>query len=212
MAMALRPARQPQLDDFAVRFAGAGRGTSARTVAPPEPLSRRPESAPKSVDHLVGRFCLPAAPTARRPNWDSCRFQIRGCVSRRIWTVRSMRRSDQPSRPSAMTCCFFSSLKTFTRRRVNLTSPNVLDQLPLAGFQVIHHWPVLGDPPRVGIPGDREGDSGMMPNARVNAESGMKPNSFRPIPEPRSASPESSLTPERRKSIAKKAAKARWGV
>jgi hypothetical protein len=24
----------------------------------------------------------------------------------------SMRRNDQPSRPSAMTCCFFSSLKT----------------------------------------------------------------------------------------------------
>jgi hypothetical protein len=25
-----------------------------------------------------------------------------------------MRRNYQPSRPSAMTCCFFSSLKTFT--------------------------------------------------------------------------------------------------
>jgi hypothetical protein len=28
---------------------------------------------------------------------------------------------------------------------------------------------------------------------KVNTESGMKPNSFRPIPEPRSASPESSM-------------------
>jgi hypothetical protein len=33
---------------------------------------------------------------------------------------------------------------------------------------------------------DREQDSGM----KVNAGSGMKPNSFRPIPESRSASPE----------------------
>ncbi len=173
----------------------------------------RPESAPKSVDTSMAGFASLAAPTARRANWHSCRLQIRGCGF-----ATDMDRSARcvvatsPAGPARGSCCFFSSLKTFTRRRVNLTSPvNVL-----AYFR----WPLFrcpsmagfGCPPRVGIPGDREGDSGMMPNARVNAESGMKPNSFRPIPEPRSASPESSLTPERRKSIAKKAAKARWGV
>src|SRR5690606_9692573 len=35
-------------------------------------------------------------------------------VSRRILVSCSIRRSDQPSRPSASTVCFFSSLKTFT--------------------------------------------------------------------------------------------------
>jgi hypothetical protein len=38
----------------------------------------------------------------------------------------------------------------------------------------------------MGIPGERERDSAMNPNT----ESGTKPNSFRPIPEPRSASPD----------------------
>jgi hypothetical protein len=33
-------------------------------------------------------------------------------VSRRMCAALSMRRNDQPSRPNAMTCCFFSSLKT----------------------------------------------------------------------------------------------------
>jgi hypothetical protein len=50
-----------------------------------------------------------------------------------------MRRSDHPKRPNPMTCCFFSSLKTLLtltegNPRVRI---NVLDPLPLAGFQVI---------------------------------------------------------------------------
>ena len=50
-----------------------------------------------------------------------------------------MRRSDQPSRPSAMTCCFFSSLKTLLTSTEGNPSVgfNVLDvSSPLAGFQV----------------------------------------------------------------------------
>jgi hypothetical protein len=49
-----------------------------------------------------------------------------------------MRRSDHPNRPSAMTCCFFSSFKTL----LTLTEGNphvrinVLDRSSLAGFQV----------------------------------------------------------------------------
>jgi hypothetical protein len=50
----------------------------------------------------------------------------------------------------------------------------------------------------VGNPGERERDSGMIPNAvpgerkqdsgmKVNIDSAMKPNSFRPTPESRSA-------------------------
>src|SRR5437868_3893862 len=50
-----------------------------------------------------------------------------------------MRRSDHPSRPSAMTCCFFASFKTFPtgggyrpHARVNV----LVSGLPLAGFEV----------------------------------------------------------------------------
>ena len=53
---------------------------------------------------------------------------------------RSIRRSDHPSRPNAMTCCFFSSLKTLltvTEDSVLTSAFNALDDaLQLAGFQV----------------------------------------------------------------------------
>jgi len=59
-----------------------------------------------------------------------------------------MRRNGQPSRPSARTCCRFSSLKTLlTRRRV---SPR-RRQCPagsIGRFCGVPHWPVLGVPPR----------------------------------------------------------------
>src|ERR1039458_7205065 len=61
-------------------------------------------------------------------------------VSRRMPVSRSIRRSDHPSRPNAMTCCFFSSLKkllTVTEDSVLTPAFNVLDDgLQLAGFQV----------------------------------------------------------------------------
>ena len=48
-----------------------------------------------------------------------------------------MRRSGQPSRPSAITCCRFSSFKTLlTRRSVCPIVLNVLLDSLLAGFQV----------------------------------------------------------------------------
>jgi hypothetical protein len=60
-------------------------------------------------------------------------------VSRRIPVASSIFRSDQPSRPSASTCCFFSSLKTLAipaggprpLRLVNVPAPS----LHLAGFE-----------------------------------------------------------------------------
>ena len=59
----------------------------------------------------------------------------------------SMRRSDQPSRPSAMTCCFFSSFKTLLTSTEGIppSDVNVLVAFSLAGFEVTTHWPVLGD-------------------------------------------------------------------
>ena len=49
---------------------------------------------------LGGRTAIPAA------------FRYALAVSRRILVACWMRRSDQPSRPRAKTCCFFSSFKT----------------------------------------------------------------------------------------------------
>ena len=68
-------------------------------------------------------------------------------VSRRMCTAASMRRSDHPSRPSAMTCCFLSSLKTLLTLTEGIPHAwiNVLDQPPIGRFSGDYHWPVLGD-------------------------------------------------------------------
>jgi hypothetical protein len=60
-----------------------------------------------------------------------------------------MSRSDHPSRPSANTCCFLSSLKTFTSARDHgpYAFVNVLDSAATTGrFSGVPHWPVLGVP------------------------------------------------------------------
>src|SRR5436309_7153163 len=58
-----------------------------------------------------------------------------------------MRRSDHPNRPSAITCCFLSSLKTLLtltqgNSRVRI---NVLDQTFVGRFSSDNHWPHLSD-------------------------------------------------------------------
>src|SRR5690606_32825499 len=68
-------------------------------------------------------------------------------VSRRILVSCSIRRSDQPSRPSASTVCFFSSLKTFTpgggpRPAASRQRPGAV--ATTGRFSGVHHWPVLG--------------------------------------------------------------------
>src|SRR5579863_227637 len=58
-----------------------------------------------------------------------------------------MRRCGQPSRPSAMTCCRFSSLKTLlTSMEANPSI--VLNVLPISigRFSAVPHWPLLGVP------------------------------------------------------------------
>src|SRR3954452_16819778 len=58
-----------------------------------------------------------------------------------------MRRSDHPNCPSAITCCFLSSLKTLLtltqgNSRVRI---NVLDQTFVGRFSSDNHWPHLSD-------------------------------------------------------------------
>ena len=57
-------------------------------------------------------------------------------------------RSDQPSRPSAMTCCFFSSLKTLAMPPEGYRPPrasNVPDAILVGRFSVITIGRFLGD-------------------------------------------------------------------
>jgi hypothetical protein len=59
----------------------------------------------------------------------------------------SIRRKGHPSFPSAMTCCFFSSLKTLlmlTEAIGPLARVNVPGFI-VGRFSGDHHWPVLGD-------------------------------------------------------------------
>src|SRR4029077_16340720 len=60
-----------------------------------------------------------------------------------------MRRSGQPSRPNAMTCCRFSSLKTLLTSMEGNPSI-VLNVLPVSigRFSAVPHWPLLGGPQR----------------------------------------------------------------
>jgi hypothetical protein len=76
-----------------------------------------------------GRKAIPAA------------FRYAAAVSRRTPVARWMRRRDHPSRPNAMTCCLFCSLKTLLTSSEGIALAlefNVLGEgLSLAGFQVI---------------------------------------------------------------------------
>src|SRR5262249_51629232 len=65
-------------------------------------------------------------------------FRYPLAVSLRTPVASSMRRKDHPSFPRAITCCFFSSLKTLLMPREPIKAPlgvNVPD-FPMAGFQV----------------------------------------------------------------------------
>src|SRR5437899_273749 len=59
-----------------------------------------------------------------------------------------MRRSDHPSRPKAMTCCFFSSFKTLltSTEGIALASTQRPECWLIVGrFSGDYAWPVLGD-------------------------------------------------------------------
>ena len=89
--------------------------------------------------HFVGRFCRRTpSPSTRWTQTYACRSQIiSGGFSMDTGGLLILR-SDQPSRPNAITCCFFSSFKTLLtstegiRPRVKI---NVLND----GYR----WPVL---------------------------------------------------------------------
>src|SRR6266571_1553698 len=59
-----------------------------------------------------------------------------------------MRRSGQPSLPSAMTCCLFDSFKTLlmpTQPTKASSGFNVRNVVTVGRFSGDYHWPLLGD-------------------------------------------------------------------
>src|ERR1700722_16193961 len=97
-------------------------------------------AAPESViTSLAGFGSHRPQPLGGRPAIPAA-FRYAPAVSRRIPVACWMRRSDQPSRPRAKTCCFFSSFKTLAMPTEStslrgIQCPGRL--LSLAGFQVI---------------------------------------------------------------------------
>ena len=82
---------------------------------------------------FAGTRC-PQPPGDRTPIPAALRYLP--AVSRRTPVACSMRRKVHPSRPSAMTCCFFSSLKTLlipTEATKPLVGVNVPDDSLLYG-------------------------------------------------------------------------------
>jgi hypothetical protein len=79
-------------------------------------------------------------PSTRRPHTDSGGFQVRtGCLPTNPGLSCSMRRNRHPSRPSAITCCLLSSLKTLLMlTKATAPPPGSTSQasFSLAGFQV----------------------------------------------------------------------------
>jgi hypothetical protein len=137
---------KPEIDDLSVGLAGAGGGTATR---------RWPESGVTSMagfelgagsggTPLAGfaGACRPHLPGGRGSTPAARREAA--AVSRRTPVARWMCRSDHPSRPKAMICCFCSSLKTLlisTEGKPPVVV-NVLSQLL---------WPVLRCPSMAGF-------------------------------------------------------------
>src|SRR5271155_3918383 len=94
---------------FVERFSGLGlilgsRGSEitgmAGFAAPESVITSLAGFGSHRPQPLGGRTAIPAA------------FRYAPAVSRRTWGACWMRRSDQPRRPRAKTCCIFSSFKT----------------------------------------------------------------------------------------------------
>lgn len=122
-------------------------------LAAPESVDTSPPLAgfamPRSVDTsapLAGFATSRRRRSARIGTPAARRYPL--AVSRRTPSSASMRRSGHPSRPSASTCCRFSSLKTLAiPDDDSIVAVGVNALLATTGrFSAVHHWPVLTVP------------------------------------------------------------------
>src|SRR5271157_893343 len=142
LALGLRPGAGTRRESGDTALAGFG------LPAGPAAVGASLNSAPKSVDTSLAGFA-----GGRRPHDPGGRtatpaaFRYVPAVSRRTPVACSMRRSGQPSRPSAITCCRFSSLKTLLTMTEGTLRHSQCPDLNLVGrFSAVPHWPVLGVP------------------------------------------------------------------
>ncbi len=132
----------PLLEGFSGLGLGLGLGLQASGIT-----GMTGFAAPKSVITSLAGFgsCRPQPLGGRTAIPAAFRYAL--AVSRRILVACWMRRSDQPSRPRAKTCCFFSSFKTLAMptEPTSLRGINVPDATLVGRFSGDNHWPVLGD-------------------------------------------------------------------
>src|SRR3954447_12182917 len=106
------------------------------------------DPAPESVITSLAGFAGPRRPhpPGDRTGMPAAR-RYPPMVSRRMCTAASMRLRDHPSRPSAMTCCFFSSLKTLLTLTEGIPPSGLMSWFSsfVGRFSGDYRWPVLGD-------------------------------------------------------------------
>ena len=93
-----------------------------------------------------GRFCRTSGRAATAPHRQAGRLQVAAGGFARTPVASSIRRSDQPRRPSARTCCRFSAVKTLLMPGRNVPFPtgvNVSGRYP--------KWPVFKCPSMAGF-------------------------------------------------------------
>jgi hypothetical protein len=101
----------------------------------------REKAAQKSVVTSMAGFAGARRPHPGRHTTAPAAFRYALAVSRRTPVASSMRRKDHPSFPNAITCCFFSSLKTLLMPREPIRAPIGVNVpgFAMAGFQVTLH-------------------------------------------------------------------------
>ena len=119
---------------------GFGGGPGALKFAPKSVItSLAGFAAVESVITSLAGFAgaRPHAPAGRTAIPAALRYAP--IVSRRMCTARSIRRSDHPRRPNAITCCLFSSFKTLLTLTEGIAPSDSTSRV------MLYRWPVLGD-------------------------------------------------------------------
>ena len=146
------PAAERRDDQLAVGFAGARPRRSTRAVPRPGGLVTRARAG-RGCRRWVGghlrrngRFCRTSGRPATAPHREAGGLQVVAGGSRRTPVAASIRRSDQPRRPSARTCCRFSSAKTLLMPGRNSQFPT---RVNVSGRY--RKWPVFNCPLMAGF-------------------------------------------------------------
>ncbi len=153
--MALRP--RARAGSMSSRYGSQALAVGARLVGggQPERSARAADGPPKSVDTSLAGFGAGGRRRRGRRTGIPAAFRYALAVSRRTPVAASMRRSGQPSRPNARTCCCLSSPKMLVMSAGRPQPPRRRQRLGAR----LPHWPVFrcprlagfGCPPRLEV-------------------------------------------------------------